>query len=83
MSVLSALEQDETINSLKMPLAIIRAHNEHLLDTYHQLSPQQALTLLKAIQAQTVLLEHLLDEMTGQLGRSDDGFSNTRSGELL
>ncbi len=55
--------QDEMIRTLKTPLAIIRSHNEHLLEAYERLSAPQMLTLFKAIQSQTILLEHLLDEM--------------------
>jgi light-regulated signal transduction histidine kinase (bacteriophytochrome) len=60
---LDAPNQDELIHKLKPPLAIIRSHSEHLLTAYDRLSAQQALTLLKAIQSQTIFLEHLLDEM--------------------
>ncbi len=55
--------QIEMIQILKMPLAIIRSHSEHLLEAYDKLSERQALTLLKAIQSQIILLEHLLTEM--------------------
>jgi hypothetical protein len=55
--------QAEMIRTLKTPLSIIRSHSEHLLEAYDRLSAQQTLTLLKAIQSQTILLEHLLDEM--------------------
>lgn len=55
--------QAEVIHTLKPPLSIIRSHSEHLLEAYGRLSDQQMLTLLKAIQSQTIFLEHLLDEM--------------------
>ncbi len=64
--------QTEMIHTLKTPLAIIRSHNENLLEAYDRLSAPQMLTLLKAIQLQTILLEHLLDEMAGHLNRLDD-----------
>lgn len=57
-----ASTQDEMIHKLKPPLAIIRSHSEYLLEAYDRLSAQQTLTLLKAIQVQTIFLEHLLDE---------------------
>ena len=53
-----------TISNLKTPLAIIRSHTEHLLAAQGSLSAPQALTLLKAIQLQTILLEYLLNELT-------------------
>jgi len=56
--------QTDLIRNFKMPLAIIRSHSEHLLAAYERLSAPQVITLLKAIQSQTILLEHLLDEMT-------------------
>ena len=61
--IFDASNQAETIHNLKTPLAIIRAHSEHLLAAYDRLSAPQRVALLKAIQSQTVLLEHLLDEM--------------------
>jgi hypothetical protein len=57
-------DQAEPARKLTAPLAIIRAHSEHLLAAYDRLSAPQRVTLLKAIQSQTILLEHLLDEMT-------------------
>jgi len=62
----------EMIHNLKTPLSIIRSHNKHLLEAYDKLSERQMLTLLKAIQAQTILLEHLLTEMAGYLARLDN-----------
>ena len=60
-------DQAEMIHNLKTPLAIIRAHSEHLLEAYDRLSTPQRAALLKAIQSQTILLEHLLNKM----GRSE------------
>ena len=57
-------EQTDMIRTCKTPLALIRAHSEHLLAAYDRLSAPQRVTLLKAIQSQAILLEHLLDEMT-------------------
>ncbi len=54
------LNQTDLIHTLKTPLSIIRSHNEYFLEAYDKLSERQVLALLKAIQAQTILLEHLL-----------------------
>jgi K+-sensing histidine kinase KdpD len=59
-------DQAETIHNLITPLAIIRAHSEHLLAAYDRLSPPQRVALLEAIQSQTILLEHLLDGLTNK-----------------
>lgn len=55
--------QPEPVDNLKIPLGIIRSHSEYLLEAYDRLSGPQRLTLLRAIQLQAILLEHLLDEM--------------------
>ena len=56
--------QTDLTRTIKAPLALIRAHSEHLLAAYDHLSASQRVALLKAIQSQTILLEHLLDELT-------------------
>jgi hypothetical protein len=64
--------QDEMIRTLKTPLAIIRLYSEYLLEACDRLSTPQRNNLLKAVQSQTILLEHLLDEMAGHLARLDE-----------
>ena len=53
--------QTKTSRNLKASLTIIRTHSEHLLAAFDRLSDQEMITLLTAIQSQTILLEHLLD----------------------
>jgi len=56
-------EQTDLTRNFKTSLALIRAHSEHLLAAYERLSAPQRVALLEAIQSQTILLEHLLDEL--------------------
>ena len=56
-------QQTDMIRNFKTPLALIRAHSEHMLVAYDRLSTSQRVALLEAIQSQTILLEHLLDEL--------------------
>jgi K+-sensing histidine kinase KdpD len=67
-SIIETQSQEDLFHSFKTPLAIIRLHSEHLLEAQDRLSARQMSILLKDIQSQTILLEHLLDEM----GRSED-----------
>jgi K+-sensing histidine kinase KdpD len=64
MSPLTRQNQTDIPHNLKVPLALIRAHSEHLLAAYDHLSTPQRVALLEAIHAQTILLEYLLDGLT-------------------
>ena len=55
---------NKMVDLFKAPLGIIRSYSDHLLEAYEQLSPQQRLLLIEAIQSQTRLLEYLLDDIS-------------------
>ena len=64
MLLYEPLNPNKMVDLFKAPLGIIRSYSDHLLEAYEQLSPQQRLLLIEAIQSQTRLLEYLLDDMT-------------------
>lgn len=64
-------------HELKTPLAVIRLHAINLLAYHDRLSGSNRVQLLNAIQAQTDLLEQLIEDIL-QLSRLDAGLSETK-----
>jgi two-component system phosphate regulon sensor histidine kinase PhoR len=68
-------------HELKTPLSVIRLHAKNLLAYHDRLSGLNRVELLNAIQAQTALLEQLIEDIL-QLSRLDAGLSETKRVEL-